>query len=278
MSVNFPSPPERFANDPEIVAEHRRQALEAINRTIKMSEICCVTFDNLLARIERLWDDPDAGQIVYRVCNETLSENQCYALAESIRRLANAVDLLPSVQKASPDRAIKRMLVSMPAEIAVSVAEQWLEHKRKFRREIAYRLLRECDLTAASGARLLDVFSRTRDQECLRLLARSPAAIENMDIQPILENMDDYYWRMRLVQAALISNKTHAMALADSYPYEVLHSIGRLRDATVLPKLADLFATHSHDLQFVSLYAWVLGQLGAYTELLTLKAHVEKLG
>jgi hypothetical protein len=170
------------------------------------------------------------------------------------------------------------MLAGMPTEIAAPVAEQWLEHKRKLRREIAYRVLRKCGLTAASGTRLLDVFSRTGDQECLRLLARFPVAIGNMDIPPILEKMDEYCWRMRLVQAALITNKVSALALADSYPYEFLHSIGRLRDATVLPKLTDLFRTHSHDLQFISLYAWVLGQLGAYNELLTLKAHVEKPG
>ena len=215
MSMNFPSLPERFANDPEMVAEHRRQALEAINRTIQMSEIRCVPFDDLLARIEHLWDDPQADQIVYRACKEKFSENQCYALAELIRRLADAVDLLPSEQKPSLDRAIKRMLADMPADIAAPVAEQWLEHKRKFRREIAYRVLRECGLTATSGTRLLDVFNRTGDQECLRLLARFPVAIENMDIPPILEKMDEYYWRMRLVQAALISNNTSAMVLAD---------------------------------------------------------------
>ena len=278
MSINFPSLPENFANDPDMVADHRRQALEVINRTIKMSEIRCVPFDDLLARIEHLWDDPQADQIVYRACNEELSENQCYALAESIRRLANAVDLLPSEQKPSPDRAIKRILAGMPAEIAAPVAEQWLEHKRKFRREIAYQVLRKCGLTAASGTRLLDVFSRTGDQECLRLLARFPVAVGNMDITPTLEKMDEYYWRMRLVQAALISNKNSAMALADSYPYEFLHAVGRLRDATVLPKLTDLFRTRSHDLQFISLYAWALGQLGAYNALLELKTDVEKLG
>lgn len=278
MSTPFPSLPKNFANDPEMVAAHRAMAIEAINRTIRMSEIRCVPFDELLMRIEHLWDDPHAGEIAYRVCNEELSDNQYYALAESIRRLADEVDLLPSAQKSSPDRAIKRMLASMPAKVAAPVAEQWLEHKRKFRREVAYRVLRECGLTAASGPRLLDVFGRTGDQECLKLVARFPVAIGNMDVPSILEKIDEDYWRMRLVQAAIISNKTGAMALADSYPHEFLHAIGRLKDATVLPKLRDLFEKHSQELRFISLYAWVLGQIGAQNELLTLKAHVEKFG
>ena len=216
MSAAFPSLPEKFANDPEMVAEHRRMAIEAISRTIRMSEIRCVPFDEMLKRIEHLWDDRYAGEIVYRACNEKLSDNQYYALAELIRCLADAVDLLPSGQKASSDRAIKRMLASMPANIAAPVAEQWLEHKRKFRRELAYRVLRECGLTAASGPRLLDIFGRTGDQECLKLIARFPVSIGDLDVPSMIEEMDDGYWRMRLVEAALISNKNRAMALADS--------------------------------------------------------------
>lgn len=251
--------------------------LEAIDRTIRMSEIRCAPFDELLVRIEHLWDDPYAKEIVYRISNEKLSDNQYYALAESTRRLADAVDLLPSAQKAWPDRAIKRLLANMPAKVAVTVAERWLDHKRKFRREMAYRVLRGCGLSAESGVRLLEVFNRTGDQECLRLIARFPVATANVDVQSILEKIDDCYWRMRLVEAALGWEKDKAMALADSYPYEFLRAIGRLKDRASLPKLIELFTKNSHDLKFVSLYAWVLGQLDAKDELLVLKAHVQKL-
>jgi hypothetical protein len=46
----------------------------------------------LLKRIEHLWDEHYAGEIVYRTCSEEFSDNQYYALAESIRRLADAVE------------------------------------------------------------------------------------------------------------------------------------------------------------------------------------------
>lgn len=273
---HFPLP-EELANNPEIVAQHRRMAIDEIGRTISMSEIRCLPFDDLLKRIERLWEDRQAGEIVYRACEEKFSDNQFYALVEFIRRLANAVDLLPSAQKASPDRAIKRMLARMPAEIAAPVAEQWLEHKRKFRRELAYQVLRECGLTTASGPRLLDIFSRTGDQECLKLIARHPIAVGDLNIPSLLGKVDEDYWRMRLVQAALISDKAKAMALADLHPREFSHAIGRLKDTTFTPKLRELFEKHSEDLNFMSLYAWVLGQLGAHVELAELKKHVEKL-
>ena len=82
---------------------------------------------------------------------------------------------------------------------------------------------------------------------------------------------------MRLVQAALISDKAKAMALL-IYIRANFHMLsGELKDTTFTPKLRELFEKHSEDLNFMSLYAWVLGQLGAHVELAELKKHVEKL-
>lgn len=271
----FPELPESLADNPEIVAEHRRMILDDIRRTIRMSEVRCLAFDEILRRIEQLWEDPQAGEIVWRVCEESLSHNQLHALAASVQQLADSVDRLPSACKASPDRAIRRILSRMPAEIAAPVAEQWLDHPRKFRREIAYRVLRDCGLTAASGKRLMEVFHRTGDQECLKLIARHPIAIGELDVPAILDAVTDEYWRTRVVQAALVSNRSTAMALADSHPREFLHSTGRLRDATLMPTLRQLFDRHSQDLSFLSLYAWALGQLEAHAELSQLKLHID---
>jgi hypothetical protein len=129
-----------------------------------------------------------------------------------------------------------------------------------------------------SGPRLLDIFNRTGDQECLNLIARYPIAIRDLDLPSLLEKVDDDYWRMRLVQAAIIADKPKAMALAATYPFEFLHAIGRLKDETLLPNMRELFEKHPDDLKFLSLYAWVLGQLRSRGELAALKAHVEKLG
>jgi len=269
--------PKSLEDEPDIVSECRRMALDDIYRTISMSEIRCLPFEELLKRVEHLSDDPQAGEIVYRVCEEEFSDKQLHLLATTIQRLAVAVDHLPSAQKSSVDRAIKRMLASMPASIAAPMAERWLDHKRKFRRQIAYRVLRECGLTAVSGPRLLEVFNRTADQECLKLIARYPVALRDLGVPSLLEKVDDDYWRMRMVQAAVVADKPKAMALADSYPLEFLHAIGRLKDATLQPDMLVLFEKHSDDLKFLSLYAWVLGQLAARPELIELKVHVEKL-
>ncbi len=277
MTSSFPLLPKDFEGDPELVAMHRATALEAINRTLRMSEIRCASFDEMLARIEHLWDDPYADEIVYRFSTEPLTENQYFALAESIRRLADEADGLPSPKKASVDRAIKRMLASMPAKAAAPVAEQWLEHKRKFRREIAYKILRVCGLTSGSGTTLLSVFNRTGDQECLRLIARFPIALAHVDVPSVMKLIEDDYWRMRLVQSAIMFDKSKAMLLANSYPVEFIHAIGRLKDETALPRIAEIFKANHDDLRVISIYAWALGQIKDINALMELKKHIEKL-
>jgi len=256
---------------------HRQMILTDIHRTIRMSEIRCLSFDELLKRLETIWSDPCGSEIVYRLCEEELSHNEMFALGVSIQRLADAVDHLPSAQKATPDRAVRRILARMPAEIAAPIAEQWLEHPRKFRREVAYRVLREAGLTAASGQYLLEVFRRTGDQECLHLIARNPIATSQLNVAGIINDVGEDYWRTRLVQAALTSDKMKAMPLADTHPFEFVHAIGRMKDLTALPKLRQIFNEHSANLDFLSLYAWVLGQLGAGNDLAALKSHMEEL-
>ncbi|MEQ9243729.1 hypothetical protein [Roseovarius indicus] len=269
--------PEKLATNPDVAAAQRKMLLDDINRTISLSEARCLSFDTLLERVERLWEDPQASEIVYHLCEMSLSTNQEYALAESARRLADSAEYLPSSQKQRCDRAIKRILSRMQAKVAAPIAEQWLQHKRKFRREISYNILRKCGLTASSGPRLLDVFHATHDQQALELIARFPVAAGNIDIPTIIDQVDEEYWRMRMVQAALESDKEKALKLAELFPREFTNAAGRLKDTTLMPKLRELLIEHAEDLDFLSVYAWALGQFKASGDLKELKIHIDTI-
>jgi hypothetical protein len=254
-------------HSPEFADWHRQAQLQKLDRTIRMAEIRCIPFDELLGRIERLWSDDAASEITFRASEEPLSHNQLHALAESVKRLADASEHLPSALKSSIDRAVRRLLSRMPAEIAAPLAEPWLEHKRKFRRKTAYAILRRTGITAACGPRLLAVFQRTGDQEALKLLARNPPAVAAVDAAYMASVIDDEYWRMRVVWSLLLENVEKGVSLSDVYPREFVWAAGRHKDPALLPAMRHLFDTHHDDLEFVSMYAWALGQLGARDEL-----------
>jgi hypothetical protein len=69
----------------------------------------------------------------------------------------------------------------MPADIAAPIAEPWLEHKHKFRREMAYRIFRGAGVPPEFDPRLLAAFKKNGDQQCLELVARYPAAVAATD-------------------------------------------------------------------------------------------------
>lgn len=52
----FAGLPASLANNTEVVAAHRQMMLDDIRRTIQMSEVRCLPFDEVLRQIERLWD------------------------------------------------------------------------------------------------------------------------------------------------------------------------------------------------------------------------------
>jgi hypothetical protein len=231
-----------------------------------MAEIRCVPFDELLARIERLWADDAAEQIVYRACQETFSDDQIHLLAESVKRLADAAETLPSAARSKALRAVRRILARMPAHIASPIAAPWLEHKHKFRREIAYRIFRGVGVAAEVGPQLLAAFHRNGDQECLQLIARNPAAVISVDVTSLLKLMEEDYWRMRVIEA-LLTKATTVVSIDSLYPCEFAWAVGRNKNAALIPKLRVLFEKHSSDLEFLSIYVWALGQLGARDEL-----------
>jgi hypothetical protein len=160
----------------------------------------------------------------------------------------------------------------MPAEIAGPIVEPWLEHKRKFRREIAYQVLRRCGITSEIGVRLVAIFQQTRDQECLRLLARNPTALLAAAPEIVVKLLDEEYWRMRVVQSLLAISIDRGAVLSASYPREFIWAAGRQRDPALLPAMRKLLADRQDDLDFVSLYAWALGQIGARDDLLQLRS------
>lgn len=269
--------PAGFADHPELIALHRQMLMEEIDRTLSLAEVRSLSFDELLNSIEHLSDISNSAEIVFRACEYAPSLNQAYSLAESVRRLAEAVDGLPSRRKPPYDRAIMRILSRLPAEAVWPVVAPWLEHKRKFRREAAYAILRKTGIDETAGLRLLEVFENTGDQMALELIARNPLATRTLDIRQILPLFEDEYWRMRLVEAVLVDDEPRALILAADFPREFTHAVGRQKQKRLVPNLRSLFDLQSENLDFLSIYAWALGQLGALDEIVRLREHIERM-
>jgi hypothetical protein len=73
------------------------------------------------------------------------------------------------------------------------------------------------------------------------------------------------------MEALLVHKPFVALALARRYPFEFAHAVGRTGDKSFRDPLCDLLQTNFGDLEFLSIYAYALGKIGAKEELESLK-------
>lgn len=71
-------------------------------------------------------------------------------------------------------------------------------------------------------------------------------------------------------------DREKALSLADQFPREFVHAVGRLEDVTLLPELKRMLQRFGSDLEFLSLYTWVLGKLRATEQLEALSPQIER--
>jgi len=192
--------------------------------------------------------------------------------------LAEAADRLPSRDKAAADRRLEMWMRLLPQSEALNLAMRFRSHQRKARRDIAERTLKRVGVDPAIAAFLLAEYQTTRSQSCLEMIARSPRAVLSVDAEYLLANLDDSYWRMRVIEGLLRESRRRAYALSRKYPFEFIYAVGRLGLHEALPRLRSLFRDHSEDMEYLSLYSWTLEQLGANRDLCSLQRFVNKFG
>jgi hypothetical protein len=114
---------------------------------------------------------------------------------------------------------------------------------------------------------LVDIFDQRKDQEALQLIARNPPLVIELDPDFLLSNLSDQYWRARAIEALLRGDRDAGLRVADEYPIEFAHAVGRLRDRSLLKPLSALFEHNATSISFLSIYSYALGRMGALAEL-----------
>jgi hypothetical protein len=114
---------------------------------------------------------------------------------------------------------------------------------------------------------LVEVFDQRRDQEVLQLIARNPPLVIELDPGFLLSNLNDQYWKARAIEALLQNDRDAGLRVAEEYPIEFAHAVGRLRDKSLLKPLSALLEPNAMSISFLSIYSYALGRLGALDEL-----------
>jgi hypothetical protein len=259
---------------PEVRRMMEQSALNELKRSIHMARIRCLKPSEVIDRLPGIMGDADRNELLFRLTEVDFSDDQIETIAEAVRELADYGEVVPSREKPRVDGTIARILQVLPQKTANELVRPMLKHRRRARREVAYKTLRRVGVTAETANDLIGVFRQTGDEKALELIART-ASIAATDAEFLLQNLSEDYWRVRVLEALLLHHPRRAVELAADYPREFIWAVGRTKSVTHLTVLERMAATKRKDHELLSLYAWSLGQLGAKRQLEALAALIE---
>lgn len=251
--------------------------LADVERAIRMASIRTLSVSELMGRLPGLLDDDDRERIIYRFGEIQLTGEEGSALAVVVEYLAGEWERLPSSAKSRADAILNRLIRCVPEPNRCRLALTLLTHRRKKRREGAYKVLRDSGIPPEAIPDVVGLADSSPDQSLLEIIARNPAAVAAADEHYLLEQIEERYWRMRVVAALLSVAPVRAIALADDYPIEVVHAVGRLEAREHLASIRELFLANRDNARFLSIYAWALGRIGDEVHLTEVRTAMEDL-
>lgn len=148
---------------------------------LEKAVIRCSSPKELIARLEKIWEDPYSTEIVSRLCEIGLSPDEQTELEKVVRCLISTSENLPSTIKVKIDWKLKRPIPILPTDTAIEIATSFIDHPRKFRRAIGYEVLKKVGVNKELGIKLISRFQETGEQEHLELIARSVRAVPELD-------------------------------------------------------------------------------------------------
>ena len=252
MDTSFQFPP-----------EYKRELdLQQLATTLTLAEIRCLSWDELRPRLRSIWRDPQADEIILRVHEIELSERQAAELATEVSYLSLIAESLHERDRYRLDRRLIRLARALPQSLLYDCALADLGHRRKLRRVGAYKVLREVGISGELAPRMVSCYREIHDQNLLHLIARSPNAVRAVDVDWLLSELDEQYWRMRVIEGLIRTGDERTPRLLDSHPREFVHAVGRTQAAKHTDSIRALIRLQPSDWELLSLAAWAMGRLG----------------
>lgn len=247
----------------ELPPDYKRELdLQQLGMTLSLAEIRCLTWTEIRPRLQSIWNDPQADEIILRVQEIELSKHDAAELAAEIGYLSATAERLHDRDRSRADRRLVRLSRGLPQSLLYEHALSELSHRRKLRRVGAYRVLRDIGVNSELAGKLVARYTETRDQDVLRLIARSPDAVSAVDAEWLLSALDEQYWRMRVIEGLILTGDSRSGRFIYSHAREFVHAVGRTQAKHYAAAVRTLIPSQSADWELVSLVAWALGRLG----------------
>ena len=176
---------------PDIRKLRVQRVLAELELTLRLGRIRCLGAAEIVARLPGIVEDSDQNELLIRLAELELTQEQIEAVANVVRMLAAYGDTLRSRDKPRVDVTIARIMKTLPKDTVNELVRPFLDHARRARREIAYKLLRHTGVTVEMADHLIGIFHRTGDEKMLELIARTASVMAEVDAEFLLRNFSD---------------------------------------------------------------------------------------
>lgn len=237
-------------------------ALSGLPSAIARAEAAMLPFDELLALLP-LWDQPYREEVLEQLQNRQRSRAEHLRLLGVLSHMADQSDKLPRRHRARADQTLNRLLYTLPESDGSELALGCIKSRRSLQRKAGYRYFRTHGFTETAVRAMLESYGTKRDQQILELIARDPVATLIAGPEFMLQELEDRYWRMRVLQTLLRAGPRIAEAAASQYPLEFVWACARERDAESLPIMRRILDENAGDPEFVSFCLWAFSELGS---------------
>lgn len=252
-------------------------ALSRLPRSIALAEIGVAPFDRLLDRLSHIWTDDAPSLLIEQVLTRARSDDQQVALLDVLDQLVTDSGGLPPRDRLLADRAVFRLLHTFPATLGTPLARRCVKAGRSLQRQAAYRFYKVHGVDPSVLEPMLNDYRRRPHQEILQVIARDMQAVGIAGPEFLLAELEERYWRTRVVQALMRSDRHKAETLADQYPTEFLWASVREGDESSVPVLRRLMDAHKEDPEFVGWCLWAFSKLGSRPDVAAARSIAETL-
>ena len=232
-----------------------------IKLTLQLAEARSIPFETLLERLEKQDVNANIPIIIDRLCEIKISPKREATLIPVLTHIADETDRYKSREKAKWDSYIYRILKQISPQGATLIAEKFLEHPRKARRQIAIDVFKRVGLNIRVTNKLIELYKKDHEQSYLELIARYPKNLNNVDVNWLLSEIKAEYWRARVIEGIIKYYEKETIVMAKCYPFEFVHAVGRTRSQKYLKIILELYEDNKSDIEFISIFTWCLGVL-----------------
>lgn len=260
-----------------------RQVIRALElpMTLALAEVAALSFDELLQRLERIWTESESKLIIDRLVNMDLDISERAKILVAIQSLDSRSSTLALQHRRLIENSIFRLLRLIPLSISRDYVLECLRHGRATMRRAAYRAYRSNGVDPAALQFLLHQYKCRRKgssgQEVLQLIARCPEAVDQLNVDYLLEEISEDYWRMRMLENLVSKNKIIPEVLRIKYPIEYIWAIVRSGNRMHLPFIRHFLNKHRNNADYARWCIWAFGRLGSQEDIELSRTIVESL-